>query len=68
MEKDTAKEIKGQKDEMAKGNGKPAERPRFMFNIADGGFTGEPSIYCRWFLISRLFSLLVLIPLPIDFC
>lgn len=30
------------KEETAKGNGKPpAERPRFMFNIADGGFTGE---------------------------
>uniref|UniRef100_A0A4W4DXB8 DNA helicase n=1 Tax=Electrophorus electricus TaxID=8005 RepID=A0A4W4DXB8_ELEEL len=28
-----------QKEETAKGNGKPTERPRFMFNIADGGFT-----------------------------
>ncbi|XP_047675976.1 chromodomain-helicase-DNA-binding protein 3 isoform X2 [Tachysurus fulvidraco] len=39
MEKDAGKEVKGQKEEVAKGNGKPAERPRFMFNIADGGFT-----------------------------
>lgn len=44
-----AEDLKGEKDagkpskeETAKGNGKPpAERPRFMFNIADGGFTGE---------------------------
>lgn len=41
MEKDAGKEVKGQKEETAKGNGKPAERPRFMFNIADGGFTGR---------------------------
>uniref|UniRef100_A0AAY5EQ17 DNA helicase n=1 Tax=Electrophorus electricus TaxID=8005 RepID=A0AAY5EQ17_ELEEL len=38
-EKDAGKEAKGQKEETAKGNGKPTERPRFMFNIADGGFT-----------------------------
>uniref|UniRef100_A0A3B4CQA4 DNA helicase n=1 Tax=Pygocentrus nattereri TaxID=42514 RepID=A0A3B4CQA4_PYGNA len=38
-EKDTGKEVKGQKEDTAKGNGKPTERPRFMFNIADGGFT-----------------------------
>lgn len=41
MEKDAGKEVKGQKEEMAKGNGRPTERPRFMFNIADGGFTGR---------------------------
>ncbi|XP_046707760.1 chromodomain-helicase-DNA-binding protein 3 isoform X2 [Silurus meridionalis] len=39
IEKDAGKEVKGQKEETAKGNGRPAERPRFMFNIADGGFT-----------------------------
>ncbi|XP_030636033.1 chromodomain-helicase-DNA-binding protein 3 [Chanos chanos] len=38
-EKDAGKEVKGPKEDAAKGNGKPAERPRFMFNIADGGFT-----------------------------
>lgn len=45
-------EVKGEKDagkevvlrEMPRGNGKPpTERPRFMFNIADGGFTGTHS-------------------------
>uniref|UniRef100_A0A3Q2CK44 Chromodomain helicase DNA binding protein 3 n=1 Tax=Cyprinodon variegatus TaxID=28743 RepID=A0A3Q2CK44_CYPVA len=45
----TTEEVKGEKDAgikvakeepTTKGNGKPqAERPRFMFNIADGGFT-----------------------------
>lgn len=41
-EKDAGKEARATKEETAKGNGKPpAERPRFMFNIADGGFTGE---------------------------
>lgn len=24
-----------------------AEKPRFMFNIADGGFTGEGASYCH---------------------
>ncbi|XP_074554981.1 chromodomain-helicase-DNA-binding protein 3 isoform X2 [Halichoeres trimaculatus] len=42
-EKDAGKEVKPAKEEMpvpAKGNGKAhIERPRFMFNIADGGFT-----------------------------
>ncbi|XP_066538096.1 chromodomain-helicase-DNA-binding protein 3 isoform X1 [Hoplias malabaricus] len=38
-EKDAGKEIKVQKEDTTKGNGKPVERPRFMFNIADGGFT-----------------------------
>ncbi|XP_007248103.3 chromodomain-helicase-DNA-binding protein 3 isoform X2 [Astyanax mexicanus] len=38
-EKDAGKDVKGQKEDAAKGNGKPLERPRFMFNIADGGFT-----------------------------
>uniref|UniRef100_H3D637 Chromodomain helicase DNA binding protein 3 n=1 Tax=Tetraodon nigroviridis TaxID=99883 RepID=H3D637_TETNG len=39
-EKDAGKEAKAAKEETAKGNGRPpAERPRFMFNIADGGFT-----------------------------
>ncbi|XP_028284488.1 chromodomain-helicase-DNA-binding protein 3 isoform X2 [Parambassis ranga] len=39
-EKDAGKEVKAAKEEVPKGNGKPpAERPRFMFNIADGGFT-----------------------------
>lgn len=53
MEKDAVKEVKGQKEEMAKGNGKPTERSRFMFNIADGGFTGryESLLYiiCRFY-------------------
>lgn len=41
-EKDAGKEAKPAREETAKGNGRPpAERPRFMFNIADGGFTGE---------------------------
>lgn len=34
-----AKDVRGLREEVAKGNGKPIERPRFMFNIADGGFT-----------------------------
>ncbi|XP_076016168.1 chromodomain-helicase-DNA-binding protein 3 isoform X3 [Genypterus blacodes] len=39
-EKDAGKDVKSAKEEPPKGNGKPpAERPRFMFNIADGGFT-----------------------------
>uniref|UniRef100_A0A672J2W9 Chromodomain helicase DNA binding protein 3 n=1 Tax=Salarias fasciatus TaxID=181472 RepID=A0A672J2W9_SALFA len=39
-EKDAAKEAKPAKEEAPRGNGKPpSERPRFMFNIADGGFT-----------------------------
>ncbi|KAM3591284.1 uncharacterized protein V6R79_026058 [Siganus canaliculatus] len=41
-EKDAGKEVKAaaKEDAAPKGNGKPpAERPRFMFNIADGGFT-----------------------------
>ncbi|MBN3314794.1 CHD3 protein, partial [Atractosteus spatula] len=36
-EKDPGKELRGSKEEV-KGNGR-TERPRFMFNIADGGFT-----------------------------
>ncbi|XP_036002272.1 chromodomain-helicase-DNA-binding protein 3 isoform X1 [Fundulus heteroclitus] len=39
-EKDAGKEIKAAKEETTKGTAKPqTERPRFMFNIADGGFT-----------------------------
>uniref|UniRef100_A0A3Q3X3X3 Uncharacterized protein n=1 Tax=Mola mola TaxID=94237 RepID=A0A3Q3X3X3_MOLML len=39
-EKDAGKEVKAAKEEAPKGNVRPlAERPRFMFNIADGGFT-----------------------------
>ncbi|KAM9424536.1 chromodomain-helicase-DNA-binding protein 3 isoform 3-T3 [Pholidichthys leucotaenia] len=39
-EKDAGKEVKAAKEEAPKSNGKPpTERPRFMFNIADGGFT-----------------------------
>ncbi|XP_034020722.1 LOW QUALITY PROTEIN: chromodomain-helicase-DNA-binding protein 3 [Thalassophryne amazonica] len=39
-EKEAGKENRGVKEEAPRGNGKPpAERPRFMFNIADGGFT-----------------------------
>ncbi|XP_071315590.1 chromodomain-helicase-DNA-binding protein 3 isoform X3 [Trachinotus anak] len=39
-EKDAGKEVKAAKEEAPRGNGKPPiERPRFMFNIADGGFT-----------------------------
>ncbi|XP_054603718.2 chromodomain-helicase-DNA-binding protein 3 isoform X2 [Nothobranchius furzeri] len=39
-ERDVGKEIKAAKEEAPKGNGRPpTERPRFMFNIADGGFT-----------------------------
>ena len=41
-EKDAGKEVKPAKEEALKGNGRPTiERPRFMFNIADGGFTGK---------------------------
>ena len=41
-EKDAGKEVKAAEEEAPKGNGRPpVERPRFMFNIADGGFTGE---------------------------
>ena len=47
-ERDVAKELKERaKEEVARGNGKLyTERPRFMFNIADGGFTGtwEPRL------------------------
>lgn len=40
-EKDVGKDVKAAKEEAPRGNGKPpAERLRFMFNIADGGFTG----------------------------
>ncbi|XP_041821723.1 chromodomain-helicase-DNA-binding protein 3 isoform X3 [Chelmon rostratus] len=39
-EKDAGKEVRTAKEEVPRGNGKPPiERPRFMFNIADGGFT-----------------------------
>ncbi|XP_024143405.1 chromodomain-helicase-DNA-binding protein 3 isoform X3 [Oryzias melastigma] len=39
-EKDPGKELKPPKEEAPRGNGRPvSERPRFMFNIADGGFT-----------------------------
>ncbi|XP_066578642.1 chromodomain-helicase-DNA-binding protein 3 isoform X2 [Amia ocellicauda] len=38
VEKDAGKDSKGPKEDVAKGNGR-SERPRFMFNIADGGFT-----------------------------
>uniref|UniRef100_A0A4W6CQN7 Chromodomain helicase DNA binding protein 3 n=1 Tax=Lates calcarifer TaxID=8187 RepID=A0A4W6CQN7_LATCA len=39
-EKDAGKDVKAAKEEAPKGNGRPpTERPRFMFNIADGGFT-----------------------------
>ena len=44
-DKDAGREVKGLKEDSpaaVKGNGK-VERPRFMFNIADGGFTGEES-------------------------
>ncbi|XP_064184930.1 chromodomain-helicase-DNA-binding protein 3 isoform X2 [Anguilla rostrata] len=37
-EKDAGKDGKGPKEEVVRGSGK-SERPRFMFNIADGGFT-----------------------------
>ncbi|KAK7909646.1 hypothetical protein WMY93_014330 [Mugilogobius chulae] len=41
-EKDAVKEVKASKDEAPKGNGKPpTERPRFMFNIADGDSLNE---------------------------
>lgn len=41
-EKDAGKEVKAVREELPRGNGKPPiERPRFMFNIADGGFTGQ---------------------------
>lgn len=47
-EKDAGKEVKVAKEEAPKGNGKPpTERPRFMFNIADGGFTGQYWFTCR---------------------
>lgn len=54
IEKDAGKEVKGQKEEPIKGNSKPTERPRFMFNIADGGFTGRSEsllviVYCFLF-------------------
>ncbi|RVE60463.1 hypothetical protein OJAV_G00181330 [Oryzias javanicus] len=39
-EKEAGKELKPPKEEAPRGNGRPvSERPRFMFNIADGGFT-----------------------------
>uniref|UniRef100_A0A8C9WLC4 Chromodomain helicase DNA binding protein 3 n=1 Tax=Scleropages formosus TaxID=113540 RepID=A0A8C9WLC4_SCLFO len=37
-DKEATKDSKMMKEDVAKGNGK-SERPRFMFNIADGGFT-----------------------------
>lgn len=41
-EKDAGKDVRAAKEEAPKGNGRPPiERPRFMFNIADGGFTGQ---------------------------
>lgn len=51
MEKDAGKEVKGQKEETVKGNGKPTDRPRFMFNIADGGFTGRNQSLLHKFII-----------------
>lgn len=45
-EKDAGKDLKAAKEEAPKGNGRPPiERPRFMFNIADGGFTGQHSSF-----------------------
>ncbi|XP_013871645.1 chromodomain-helicase-DNA-binding protein 3 isoform X2 [Austrofundulus limnaeus] len=39
-EKDAGKDVKATKEEAPRGNGRPpTERLRFMFNIADGGFT-----------------------------
>ncbi|XP_029310660.1 LOW QUALITY PROTEIN: chromodomain-helicase-DNA-binding protein 3 [Cottoperca gobio] len=39
-EKDAGKELRAAKEDAPKGNVRPPiERPRFMFNIADGGFT-----------------------------
>ncbi|XP_059210753.1 LOW QUALITY PROTEIN: chromodomain-helicase-DNA-binding protein 3 [Centropristis striata] len=39
-ERDAGKEVRAAKEDFPKGNGRaPIERPRFMFNIADGGFT-----------------------------
>ncbi|KAG9351689.1 hypothetical protein JZ751_022940 [Albula glossodonta] len=38
-EKDVGKEGKGTKEEIPRGTNGKTERPRFMFNIADGGFT-----------------------------
>uniref|UniRef100_A0A8D0ABL9 Chromodomain helicase DNA binding protein 3 n=1 Tax=Sander lucioperca TaxID=283035 RepID=A0A8D0ABL9_SANLU len=39
-EKDAGKEVRAAREDAPKGNGRPPiERPRFMFNIADGGFT-----------------------------
>ncbi|XP_064207642.1 chromodomain-helicase-DNA-binding protein 3-like isoform X1 [Anguilla rostrata] len=38
-EKDAGKDVKGTKEEIPRGTNGKTERPRFMFNIADGGFT-----------------------------
>ncbi|KAJ8266095.1 hypothetical protein GJAV_G00125810 [Gymnothorax javanicus] len=38
-EKDAGKDGKGPKEEVPRGTNGKTERPRFMFNIADGGFT-----------------------------
>ncbi|XP_009301392.1 chromodomain-helicase-DNA-binding protein 3 isoform X1 [Danio rerio] len=38
-ERDAGKEVRVQREEVPKVISRPAERPRFMFNIADGGFT-----------------------------
>ncbi|MCI4377369.1 hypothetical protein PGIGA_G00202870 [Pangasianodon gigas] len=59
MEKDGGKDVKGQKEETAKGNGKPTERPRFMFNIADGGFTGRIEFTAQvYYLLLLILNLL----------
>lgn len=55
-EKDAGKEVKAAKEETPKGNGKPpAERPRFMFNIADGGFTGASCMHIQLVLTALIF-------------
>ncbi|KAK5848295.1 hypothetical protein PBY51_005923 [Eleginops maclovinus] len=39
-ERDAGKEVRAVREDAPRGNGRPPiERPRFMFNIADGGFT-----------------------------
>lgn len=41
-ERDAGKEVRAAREDLTRGNGRLLmERPRFMFNIADGGFTGQ---------------------------
>ena len=50
-ERDAGKEVRAAREDLPPGNGRLLmERPRFMFNIADGGFTGQYWFSCRVYI------------------